>query len=173
MDLTKAKVKKNLVILLYVANGILVSLGWIMAVYSFPRLPQRMPLWLSFSGQSAFSVEKSWLYFLYPLIQTLFVGGFWLISRNHSLRNWFSQRNSSSFKLHPDLEKEFVAVILVFFNLIFIHIQRGLIFQAYGIDKSVNQLYFYSLFGIILIFIPYYRFRQKLIVRMKNSEMSG
>ncbi|MBS3818593.1 hypothetical protein KGY73_03705 [bacterium] len=173
MDLAKAKVKKNLLILLYVANGILVSLGWIMALYSFPRLPQIMPLWLSFSGQPAFSVEKSWLYFLYPFFQTVFVGGFWLLSRNHFLQDWLSKRNLSSLRLHPALEKEFVAVVLIFFNLIFIHIQRGLIFQAYGIEKSINQVYFYSLFGIILLFIPYYRFRQKMGLRGNDSHSSG
>jgi hypothetical protein len=58
-----------------------------------------------------------------------------------------------------DLQKEFILLVLIFFQLIFIHIQRSLILMAHGVEQGIRPFYFYSVFGIILILIPYYRLR--------------
>ena len=58
--------------------------------------------------------------------------------------------------------KEYMFLTLIFVNLIFIHVQRSLILMARRIEMGVDKFYFYSLFGIILILIPYYRLRIKL-----------
>ena len=62
--------------------------------------------------------------------------------------------------------KEMVFLILIFFNLIFIHIQRSLILLARGVERGVSELYFYSLFGIILALIPVYQIRAKIMAKM-------
>ncbi len=66
---------------------------------------------------------------------------------------------------HINLKKELVWLLMVFFNLIFIHIQRSLIWLAYGLSVGVNRYYFFSLLVIILLLIPYYRFRLALLNR--------
>lgn len=157
------RVRKKLILPLFIANCFLVCLGWVMAVYAYPRLPPEMPLWLNFYGQPALDMEKSLLFFIYPLTQTLFISCLAFISHSRFLRTQFQKINPSSPRTVPLLEKEFIAVVLIFFNLIFIHIQRSVILQAHGIEEGVSKLYFYSLFGIILLFIPYYRFRRKMM----------
>jgi hypothetical protein len=56
---------------------------------------------------------------------------------------------------------------LIFFNLIFIHIQRSLILLSHNIEKGVDTYYFYSLFGIIFLLILYYRLREKILLKKK------
>lgn len=60
-----------------------------------------------------------------------------------------------------NLKKELVLLLMIFFNLIFIHIQRSLIWLAHGLSAGVNKFYFFSLIIIILLLIPYYRFRRR------------
>jgi hypothetical protein len=68
------------------------------------------------------------------------------------------------------LLKEYVYLTLIFINLIFIHVQRSLILVARQVEKGVDRFYFYSLFGIILILIPYFRMRVRLAQRWKKEE---
>jgi len=65
----------------------------------------------------------------------------------------------------PRIFKEYVYLTLVFFNLIFIHIQRSLILVAHQVAQGVDKYYFYLLFAIILVLIPYYRIRVRLSSR--------
>jgi hypothetical protein len=62
-----------------------------------------------------------------------------------------------------NLKKELVLLMMIFFNLIFIHIQRSLIWLAHGLSVGVNKFYFFSLIIIILLLIPYYRFRRSFL----------
>ncbi|MGB9906216.1 MAG: hypothetical protein ACPLRR_02375 [Candidatus Saccharicenans sp.] len=62
-----------------------------------------------------------------------------------------------------NLKKELVLLLMIFFNLIFIHIERSLIWLAHGLSIGVNKFYFFSLIIIILLLIPYYRFRRSLL----------
>lgn len=51
------------------------------------------------------------------------------------------------------------------FNLIFIHLQKSLILVSYQVAQGVDKYYFYLLFGIILVLIPYYRIRVRLFIK--------
>ena len=158
------------------ANLLLLSLGWIVAFYTYGRLPQQMPLWLNFFGQEVIRMKKSLLFFGYPLAQALFFVVFWLLSRvgfskikSSQLTLGKSHERQSS--LYSNLMKEMVFLVLIFFNLIFIHLQRSLILLAYGVERGVRELYFYSLFGIILALIPVYQIRARIMAKMlKLSE---
>jgi uncharacterized membrane protein len=172
MDLNfSLEARKGIVWMLLGANLLLLCLGWIVAFYTYPRLPQQMPLWLNFFGQEVIRMNKSALFFGYPLAQTLFFVIFWLLSRIEFSRIKNSQRAlGKSYERQPtlysNLMREMVFLVLIFFNLIFIHLQRSLILLAYGVERGVRELYFYSLFGIILALIPVYQIRAKIMAKM-------
>jgi hypothetical protein len=135
-----------------------------MVLYAYPRLPQKIPLWLDLLGQQHIFVTKSPLFFVYILAQTLFFVFFYLLARKISSRIAVSWRAS--------LLKEYVFLTLIFINLIFIHVQRSLILVARQVESGVDKFYFYSLFGIILILIPYFRMRVRLAQRWKKEGTS-
>lgn len=153
--------KKRAAIILFVFNGILLCVAWIMAIVAYPKLPQKIPLWLDLFNQQHIMVKKSPLFFLYILAQTLF---FILLLY---LARMISSRMKISFE--AEILKEYVYLTLIFFNLIFIHVQRSLILVAHQVETGVDKLYFYSLFGIILILIPYFRMRKKLAQRLHRG----
>jgi len=162
--------RKKTLFLLLVANALLLSTSWILAFIAFPRLPQEMPLWLNFFGQQTMMMKKSPLFFIYPLAQSLLWMGFWFGSRIRHFtyelpKGTPASRSPDIISLLSDLRKEFVYLILIFFNLIFIHLQRSLIFMAHGLGEGVSGVYFYTLFGIILVLIPYYRLRTRMLIR--------
>jgi len=150
--------KKRAAFILFVFNGILLCAGWIMVIVAYPKLPQRIPLWLDFFEQQHIMVKKSPFFFLYILAQTLFFIFLFYLARK------ISSRIKASWE--AEILKEYVYLTLIFFNLIFIHVQRSLILVAHQVEKGVDKLYFYSLFGIILILIPYFRMRKKLAQRL-------
>jgi len=143
--------------ILFIFNCILIASGWILAFYSYPRLPQQMPLWLNFYGQTPMMTDKSLLFFIYPLIQTLFVIIF----------IWFSKVLASRLKTSwkAELLVDQVLLNLIFFNLIFIHIQSSLVLLARHIREGLNRSYLFALIVVILLLIPYYRLRAKIIKR--------
>lgn len=146
-----------------------------MAFYVYNRLPQQIPFWLNFFGQEVIKGVKSPLFFIYPLIQTLFFLGFWLLAVVGSSRKAIFEgapvlSTESQSALYSDLRKEHVYLSLIFFNLIFIHIQRSLILLAHQAEKGVMALYFYSLFGILLVLIPLYRFREKILKMLQRLD---
>lgn len=146
---------KRTLVLLLIFNCILLGAGWTMALYSYPRLPWTMPLWLNFFRQPPLEMTKSPLFFIYPLSQVLLFSVLFIAGRKAS----FKKKNPKIRKMR----QEHVLLSLIFFNLIFIHIQRSLIFLAQGMEKGIHPYYFYSLFGIILVLIPYYRYREKIL----------
>jgi hypothetical protein len=136
-----------------------------MAFYAYARLPPKMPLWLNFFGQEPILSDKSLFFFLYVVAQSLlFV---FLLSMVH-----FNQRTekSENSPLVHSLQKEIVLLVSIFFQLIFIHIQRSLILLAHGVEKGIRPIYFYSVFGMILLLIPYYHMRLKALRREKKGE---
>jgi uncharacterized membrane protein len=162
---------KRILLFLTLANVLLLCVGWIMAVYAYPRLPTKIPMWINFMGHQTLFMKKSILFFIYPLVQNVFCIGFWQLSK---LKN--KKRVADNLPLKSEvkillsrLDKEYVLLVLIFFNLIFIHIQRSLILVSHGIERGVSGYYFLSLFGIILILIPYYRIRKKLIEKKAES----
>jgi hypothetical protein len=129
-----------------------------MAFYAYARLPARMPLWLNFFGQEPIISDKSPAFFIYVSVQTLLFAVFLYVIRIIHLRGRSTQSPSVL-----SLQKEIVLLVLIFFQLIFIHVQRSLILLAHGVEKGIRPYYFYSVIGIILILIPYYRMRLKAL----------
>lgn len=160
--------RKKTLLFLFAANVLLLTLSWIMALIAYPRLPQEMPLWINFFKQQTILVKKSLLFFLYPLSQTLFFVFFWWLSRVNFSAGLppTSQYSLSEVKpLYTNLRKEFIFLTLIFFHLIFIHLQKSLIFLAHNVGEGVNRFYFCLLIVIILILILNFRLRAKLIAR--------
>jgi uncharacterized membrane protein len=149
---------KKKIILLFSFNLILISVSWLMACYAYTKLPARIPFWIDFIGQESMNAEKSPFFFIYAVSQTLLVIIFLVIIHFKHRRE--KERISST--VH-DLQKEFILLVLIFFQLIFIHIQRSLVLMAHGVEQGIRPFYFYSVFGIILILIPYYRMRLRAL----------
>lgn len=129
-----------------------------MAVYAYPKLPDKIPFWVNFIGQDSMIADKSPLFFSYALSQTLLVILFLFIIHFKQRR----EKGRVSSSIH-DLQKEFILLVLIFFQLIFIHVQRSLILMAHGVEQGIRPFYFFSVVGIILILIPYYRLRLKVL----------
>ena len=148
---------KKPVLLLLICNWVLLGTAAIMAFYAYPRLPQKIPLSLNFFGQQTIMTDKSPLFFVYLLAQTLFFIFFLVITRI------ISSKKMAPWK--APIFKEYIYLTLVFFNLIFIHVQRSIILAAHRVTQGIDKYYFYLLFAIILVLIPYYRIRVKLSIR--------
>lgn len=162
--------RKKTLLFLIMANTLLLCAGWIMALYAYPHLPSKMPLRISLFGQQIMNTKKSLLFFIYPFVQTIFFLGFWWVSKIKYEEKRLFGKFASGFSeeklpLYLQLKKEFAYLVLIFFNLIFIHLQRSIILVAHKIEKGISNYYFYSLIGIVLILIPYYRIRTKLILK--------
>lgn len=153
----KRKTLKKSALLLLICNWVLLGTAAVMAFYAYPRLPQKIPLRLYFFGQEPFMTEKSPLFFIYLLVQTLFFIFFLIVARIISSRKMVPWK--------APIFKEYVYLTLVFFNLIFIHLQKSLILVSHQVAQGVDKYYFYLLFGIILVLIPYYRIRIKLFIK--------
>lgn len=148
--------KKSLLIL-FIFNCILLVVTWVLALYSYPRLPDQMPFWINFMSQPQMLAEKSPVFFVYPIVQTLLVFLFMGIAHVLSLKEkeiW-----------QKKLLKDYVLLSLIFFNLIFIHILSSLVLLAHQIRSGINRTYFFLTFIVILLLIPYYRMRAKLIAQ--------
>jgi hypothetical protein len=129
-----------------------------MAFYAYARLPASMPLWLNFFGQDPIISDKSPAFFIYVSVQTLlFVVFLYVIQVKHR------KDRSIQSPAVQNLQKEIVLLVLIFFQLVFIHVQRSLILLAHGVEKGIRPYYFYSVICIILILIPYYRMRLKAL----------
>ncbi len=152
------------------ANWLLIAMAWLAAFYAYPRLPQKIVLWLLARGQDLLLVKKSLLFFLYPLAQTLFVlGGSFLVQKIYIDKRYSGEKSTFRDQEKMDslieLDKEFLWLALIFFNLIFIHIQTSLILLSHGVATGINPAYFYSIFGILVMLVPYYWVRRKLLLK--------
>lgn len=155
-------------------NFILVAMSWIMMIYAYPRLPSEIPYWLNLAGEQVIKSAKSVFFFIYPLVQTFFITAFWLVSRIWIKK---SEEESSLGKISEELfsaikqvKIETILLALIFFNMIFIHVERSLIWLAHGLSRGVNKFYFFSLLIILLLLIPYYRLRLSLLLKIKNQD---
>jgi len=153
--------EKKSILILFLCNCILLVVTWILAIYSYPRLPDQMPFWINFMGQPPILAEKSPVFFVYPIVQTLFVLLFLGIA------HFLSSREKERCK--QKLLKDYVLLSLIFFNLIFIHVLSSLVLLAHQIGEGINRTYFFAIFIAILLLIPYYRIRAKLIAQEKKN----
>ncbi|NIM59568.1 MAG: hypothetical protein GTO16_11600 [Candidatus Aminicenantes bacterium] len=149
--------RKKSVLLLLICNWVLLGTAAVMDFYAYPRLPQKIPLWLNFFGQQTILTDKSPLFFIYLLTQALFFTFFLVMTRRISSKKMASSK--------APIFKEYVYLTLIFFNLIFIHVQRSIILAAHHVGQGIDKYYFYLLFAIILVLIPYYRIRVKLSIK--------
>ncbi|MFO7865821.1 MAG: hypothetical protein R6V02_03270 [Candidatus Aminicenantes bacterium] len=141
-------------------NIVLIATGWILAFYAYPRLPETIPLWLSFLSAPLMLMPKSPLFFIYPAAQTLFALVFLFLPQIKAVRDsqdWGKNRL-----------REFVYLVLIFFQVLFIHIQRSMILSAHDMQQGVDPLYFMFLILIILLLIPFFRLREKILGRLKK-----
>lgn len=160
--------QKQSIRLLVLFNLTLLFVSWVMMLRAYPHLPQEIPYWLNLAGQEILRAPKSPLLFIYPVAQSLFLIVFWLAG---SVWVRKPDRPAEKPELQPaltDLKKELVLLFMIFFNLIFIHIQRSLIWLARGAGAGVNKFYFFSLLIIIMLLVPYYRFRRTLIIKLSR-----
>lgn len=152
--------KKNW--LLLICNIVLIATGWILAFYAYPRLPAEIPLWLSFLSSPVMLVPKSPFFFIYPAAQTLFALFFISLPGIRAVRE--------SQKWGKSRLREFVYLVLIFFQVLFIHIQRSLIFFAHNIQQGVDELYFLFLLLVILLLIPFFRLRERVLSRLDEKK---
>lgn len=152
-------------------NLLLLLASWVMMVYAYSRLPSEIPLWLNLAQQPVYKFPKSPIIFLYPMAQTAGCVIFWLVGRlwvdkpgkareKHNEHISFSAKASDGYQQY--IKREIVLLALVFYNLIFIHLERSLIWLAHGLAAGVNKVYFLSLILAMLLMIPYYRLRLKI-----------
>jgi uncharacterized membrane protein len=156
--------KRKANLLLFSFNMILLAISWVMAIYAYSRLPARMPLWINFFGREPSLSAKSPVFLLYVVGQTLLVAFVILFIRVRLRR----QNPNKSLPVR-NLREEFILLALIFFQLLFIHVQRSLILMAHGIESGIRPFYFYSVVGIIFLLIPLYRMRLKILERVQDQ----
>ena len=144
------------------------------ALFAYPRLPDKIPLWLNFlGGDQVFLQKKSPLFFSYAATQTVFcvlflLTALYLINR-HQKKQKRSPSATKENKISTDLFAEELALLaLIFFNLVFIHIQTSLIYLSYKLERGFNQYYFLMIFAVILMLIPYFRLRVRMVKKPKE-----
>jgi uncharacterized membrane protein len=135
--------------------------SWVLALYSYPRLPDEMPFWINFMNQPSIMTEKSAVFFIYPVVQTLFVFLFMGIARV------LAKRKKKTWQ--KKLLMDYVLLNLIFFNLIFIHVLSSLVLLAHRAGEGINRTYFFSIVIAILLLIPYYRMRAKAMAREQKN----
>jgi len=162
--------QKKISIFLRLANFLLIAVSWVLALYSYPRLPKLVPLSLKLFGRQIIESDKSLWFFLYPAVQTLFVIVFLVQAKGRPLGKprlevEQSPKDAEITEALRDLRKEWLFLTLIFINLVFIHLQTSLILLAHHIGRGVNEYYFFSLIAVLVILIPYYRIRRSLITK--------
>jgi uncharacterized membrane protein len=162
--------KKRVLALLSFAAWLLLAVSWVMSLYAYHRLPEEMALWSSFWRGEVIWADRSLLFFLFPAVQTLlfflFLGAARILVFRKSRpgpRTPVLERERAA-RLQ-DLRKEVTYLVLIFVNLIFIHLQTSLILLSHQLGRGINRFYVLMLLGVILILIPYYYMRARMLLR--------
>jgi predicted small integral membrane protein len=132
-------------------NVLLLVAAWIMALWSYPRIPATMAARLGVFGWEFGSRTKSPLFFLCPIIQTLLnlmaiAAGRVAASRSRNARLGALRQE------HIDME-------MIFVNAALIHLQKNIISLAYLGRPSLNTIYLVTLAVILFLICFYYRIR--------------
>lgn len=147
--------REKAVSLLFGFNCVLLVASWVMSIAAYPDLPSTVPRLIDLLGRPLVEGDRSRLFFLSPVLQTgLFLACVWV---SHRLAG---REKDTKFK--GPLIHEAGLLMYIFVQLIFIHVQRTVIYLAHGVEKGFNPPYFYALFVIILALVPYFRLRMKL-----------
>ena len=150
--------RKRSVVLLQWANWILLGVSWGMSLQAYLRLTGRMAFWLSVWRQVPVMVDKSWLFFSYPLIQTAVVFG------SLSLAGTYFIGRAGTQDL-ANLRAEVTHLELIFVNILFIHLQTTLLLRSFGIGGGLNVSYMAIIAAVIVILVPYYQIRRRILTR--------
>ncbi len=67
------------ILILSFCNLLLILASWVMMIYAYTRLPEKIPLWLNLAGQPVYKFSRSPVIFLYPFVQTVGALIFWLL----------------------------------------------------------------------------------------------
>jgi uncharacterized membrane protein len=159
---------KKVLALLGYASWLLLVVSWVMSIYAYPRLPEKMALWTSVLSREVVSGAKSLLFFVYPVLQTvLLLAAFFLA------KSLFFRVRRKDQRIYPpqdeagqrllDLKKEIAYLGLIFLNLVFIHLQTSLILVSHGLANGINRYYFVMLLLILVGLVPYYRIRRNML----------
>jgi len=149
--------KKSVVLLLW-ANWVLLGVSWGMSLRAYLRLPRRMALWLSLWRPAPVVVDKSWLFFIYPVIQSVvFFGGLALAGR------FFIGKSDGQDV--ANLKAEVSYLELIFVSLLFIHLQTSLILLSFGMGSGINASYMAIIVAVLVMLVPYYHIRRRILSR--------
>jgi len=159
---------KKVLALLGYASWLLLAVSWIMSVYAYPRLPEKMALWTSVLNREVVSGAKSPLFFVYPIFQTVVILGAFFLAKAVFFRapEQDSKESMSGMAGRQgllDLKREIAHLGFIFLNLVFIHLQTSLILVSHGLAKGINRYYFIMLLAVLLGLVPYYRIRRKML----------
>ena len=154
--------------LLAFASWLLLGVSWVMSVYAYPRLPEKMASWSTVWSTEVALGMRSPAFFIYPIAQTLLFLAFLALAKAVFFPAAEPESQDSSSKVEGngrllDLKKEVVYLGLIFLNLVFIHLQTSLILVSHGLAKGINRFYFGMLLVVLLLLIPYYRLRRQMI----------
>jgi len=157
--------------LLAFSGWLLLAVGWGMSLYAYARLPQEVALWQSFWVKKVLRGEKSLLFFVYPVAQTVFflairfgAGAFFFRVHGQGKRAMVVSQEEVERRL-LDLKKETLFLILIFSSLVFIHLQTSLVLLSHRLVSGVNAFYLGMLLAVLLILIPYYAVRRRMLLR--------
>lgn len=158
--------------LLDFAGWLLLAVAWGMSLYAYGRLPEDMALWKSLWVKDVVRVEKSLLFFVYPLAQTVVFFAILALAKVFFLRPLAPRQQVEAAGREVevqerlmDLKKETVSLVLIFCSLIFIHLQTSLVLLSHRLGSGANLFYLIMLLAVLLILIPYYAIRRRLLLR--------
>jgi hypothetical protein len=156
--------------LLFIANWLLLGVTWVISLYGYGRLPQKVSSWSSLWKNDQLRVERSLAFFIYPISQLIFFLALLILARIFFVKAPESGMDSLPSDKQKtmrmlELKKEIVYLALIFINLIFIHLQSSLILLSRQVGTGINTYYLSVLIGILFILIPYYHIRRKMILK--------
>jgi len=163
--------------LLALAGWILLAVAWGMSIYAYGRLPQDMALWKSFLVKEVLRAEKSLLFFVYPIAQAIvffviraLAGAFFIRAPGAKRKAEAVGRDEEVEYRLVDLKKETVSLVLIFCNLVFIHLQTSLVLLSHRLASGVNPFYLGMLFAVLVILVPYYAARRRMLLRAEIAD---
>lgn len=162
--------------LLAFSGWLLLAVGWGMSVYAYAHLPPEVALWKSFWVKKVLRGEKSLLFFVYPAAQTIFflairfgAGAIFLRARDQG-KKWRGASQEEMESRLLDLKKETLFLVLIFSSLVFIHLQTSLVLLSHRLVSGVNLFYMGMLLAVLLILIPYYAVRRRILLRSEIAD---
>lgn len=150
--------RKASVVLLQWANWLLLGLSWGMSLQAYLRLSGPMASWTSVWRDVPVMVDKSWLFFGYPLIQAVVV----LAGLGLSMRYFIGRAGATDL---ADLRAETTFLELIFVNVLFIHLQTVVTLRSFGAAARLNRFYMAVAAAVIILLVPYYHIRRRLLTR--------